>query len=227
MNERQVFSALILKTLSDESMGASQTTIMTTPVNQPKATANMLNVGVTIMSLRIIFLFSIFYAASCFAQEDGEYSCINASSSLCVKEQTSLNMTFSPAEGVYAIIAYENEAITYTLVYEGQEIHEKISAGEYRTPKAIRVSDYNYDGLKDFSIMYADDGMEINDVYRVFIYSKKTKHFIEHLTSDGDEFFNLVVDEKNERLLSTCWREDLEINRTVPKQCVTRLPKNE
>jgi len=184
----------------------------------------------------------------CFAQENSSSSskpehCYDSTSwagttADCFKEEDLSTATFSPIEGVEVTVAFkgipeilsanDSEAIgpfkrfipVYTITSNGSKVYEEIVT-EWEgdsVPKAIIVEDYNFDGLMDFSILQYDGGMGVNDVYRVFTYSKELNRFLEHQTDDG-LFFNLVVDKKKKRLLYTCWKSISP----MPKQCAIKL----
>lgn len=148
----------------------------------------------------------------------------------CVEEKDLPTATFSPAKGVEATVVFKKipessstngtESVdssvhivpVYTITSNGNTIQEKIASGN--VPKAIIVEDYNFDGLMDFSIIQYEGGMEINNEYRVFIYSKKLNRFLEYAP-----FPNLIIDKKKKQLLYTCW----ESTSTIPKQCAIKL----
>jgi hypothetical protein len=174
------------------------------------------------MLTKYIFLV-VFTVFTCFAQAD--IYCDDNETSDCTKCETPQSVSFSPSKGVNTTVGFDNNVLYYRLT-----VKEKVNTAvklphtesDIRTAKAINIDDYNFDGLQDFSVVYADGGMGTNSVYRVFTYSKNTAEFVERFPSNGDEFFNLVVDKKRKMLLSTCWNNvDNE-----PKHCITKFHKN-
>lgn len=89
------------------------------------------------------------------------------------------------------------------------------------TEKAVHleVKDYNFDGINDMAIWYVDEGMGVYNIYRIFVYSKKKKTFLEQHPACGDEFINLRLNKQRRYLQSTYF------DGSVPKICLTRIPK--
>jgi hypothetical protein len=60
----------------------------------------------------------------------------------------------------------------------------------------LKIEDFNFDGNKDFSISYIDDGMGTYFIDRIFLYVRKDKSFVELVPKCGDEFINLKIIKK-------------------------------
>lgn len=120
--------------------------------------------------------------------------------------------------------------VSVALKAEGKSIFYKIYGPNFRRSREvvvdsekkinINIDDFNFDGKKDFSIWYVDDGMGVYTIHRIFMFSKKRQVFVEYFPSCGDEFIELKVDRKMRQLTSTYFEDN------VPKTCITRLPKN-
>jgi hypothetical protein len=112
------------------------------------------------------------------------------------------------------------------LEVSGPKVTVQVDARESRTidfsaEKSLHVAidDFNFDGMKDFSVWQIDDGMGTYTIHRIFIYRPKTADFEEVQPDCGDGFVNLRVDKKRNVLLSTYWGMD------GPQSCVTRFHK--
>lgn len=79
----------------------------------------------------------------------------------------------------------------------------------------IEISDYNFDGVKDFSVWHMDDGMGVYKMYRVFVFDIKTEGFLEIFPDCGDEFINLKVNNVLRYLISTYFEGG------EPKSCMS------
>lgn len=81
----------------------------------------------------------------------------------------------------------------------------------------IEINDYNFDGVKDFSVWHMDDGMGVYKMYRVFVFDIKTEDFLEIFPDCGDEFVNLKADKVSRSLISTYFYEG------EPKSCISSI----
>ncbi|WP_054908548.1 MULTISPECIES: hypothetical protein [unclassified Pseudomonas] len=95
-------------------------------------------------------------------------------------------------------------------------LKEKIAFDTER-PLNIEIADYNFDKILDFSIWHSDDGMGTHNIYRIFLYDKKTKTFSEAQSKCGDEFINIRADKKTKTIASTIFEDN------IPKLCHTKL----
>mgnify|MGYP006192817231 CR=1 FL=1 len=126
--------------------------------------------------------------------------------------------TFSPTQGVEATLVLEGSTLNVSVKIAA---HSELKTIVFQAEKPLhmQIGDFNFDGMKDFSVWQIDDGMGTYHYYRVFIYQAKTGTFEELQPDCGDGFVNLRVDKKRKALLSTYW----EMN--IPKQCITRFTK--
>ena len=124
--------------------------------------------------------------------------------------------TFSPTEGIEATLVLEGSTLN---VAAKSAAHSESQTIDFQAEKPLhmQIDDFNFDGLKDFSVWQIDDGMGTYSYFRVFIYQSKTNRFKEAQPNCGDGFINLRVDKKRKALLSTYWG----MNR--PEQCITRF----
>jgi hypothetical protein len=143
-----------------------------------------------------------------------------------INQETFNNVYFSLARGISATIGFSNNTLNYSIVFN----EKRKNNGEFPydkdgflTPVFMRIDDYNFDGLLDFSFVESDGRMGVNDVYRIFIYSKKDNRFTPYSYIDGNPIFNLVVDKKRKRLLVTCWSS----LSPQPRQCKVNLPQSD
>jgi hypothetical protein len=90
---------------------------------------------------------------------------------------------------------------------------------EFDTEKTLNIEIYDYDFDKnlDFSIWHSDDGKGVYDIYRILLYNKKTKTFVEAQSKCGDEFINVKIDKKTKTIASTIFEGN------TPKTCHTKL----
>lgn len=126
---------------------------------------------------------------------------------------------FLPDSDVVAIVSTNDRSVSYEVRWGGTTNAGNIFI-DTETRKSITIDDYNFDGKKDFSISYLDEGMGVYTIHRVFLYSPKTNDFIEQLPSCGDEFLNLKIDKRHRRLLSTYYQSN------IPRICITRPMQN-
>nr|WP_246890093.1 hypothetical protein [Pseudomonas chlororaphis] len=123
--------------------------------------------------------------------------------------------TFSPDKEVNVTLVQDGTSLTVTSKGKSRSITETIS---FETEKAlnIEINDFNFDGLKDFSVWYVDDGMGTYTIHRVFIYQPADGSFKELAPACGDEFLNLKLNSLKKVLSSTYYEGN------VPKSCVTK-----
>ncbi|EAA8409319.1 hypothetical protein FX265_22855, partial [Salmonella enterica] len=89
---------------------------------------------------------------------------------ICLATSVEFNVT----KGIKASITWvDNQKVEYEIT--GSDRVAKRGYYDIDTENNIHVKygDYNFDGKEDFVIWYADDGMGIYDIYRVFLYSEK------------------------------------------------------
>lgn len=94
-------------------------------------------------------------------------------------------------------------AVQYVLKKSRSDVVKASIPLEVETQPHISVEDYNFDGCRDFSIWYIDEGMGRDTIHRIFI--KKKDSFEEIHPQCGDEFMNLRVDKKKKILRSTVY----------------------
>lgn len=124
-------------------------------------------------------------------------------------------LSFSPDKGVSITLVPDKNNLT--IITEGKN-GSKTEAISFQTEKAMHVEmdDYNFDGFKDFSVWYIDDGMGTYSIHRIFIYIPKKSTFKELSPACGDEFINLKVDKAKKVLNSTYYKAN------EPALCVTK-----
>ncbi|OBY87587.1 hypothetical protein A6723_030880 [Pseudomonas sp. AU11447] len=120
---------------------------------------------------------------------------------------------FSPSSSSKAMIKIKNNGIE---ILNDDILKEKIAFDTER-PLNIEIADYNFDKILDFSIWHSDDGMGTHNIYRIFLYDKKTKTFSEAQSKCGDEFINIRADKKTKTIASTIFEDN------IPKLCHTKL----
>ncbi|MBD9503192.1 hypothetical protein IB256_20555 [Pseudomonas sp. PDM17] len=120
---------------------------------------------------------------------------------------------FFPSDDSKVTIKIKNNEVE---IINGDKIEKKI---EFDTEKTlnIEISDYDFDKNLDFSIWHSDDGKGVYDIYRIFLYNKKTKAFVEAQSKCGDEFINVRIDKKTKTIASTIFEDN------TPKICHTKL----
>ncbi|QJP98345.1 MULTISPECIES: XAC2610-related protein [Pseudomonas] len=126
--------------------------------------------------------------------------------------------TFSPAKGVEATLILEGSTLNVALKNAAHSESQTINF-QAEKPLHMQIGDFNFDGMKDFSVWQIDDGMGTYSYFRVFIYQPETNRFEEAKPDCGDGFVNLRVDKKRKALLSTYW------GMNGPEQCITRFTK--
>lgn len=100
--------------------------------------------------------------------------------------------SFKPGRGISAQIAASSTKLLVFVATSGGSSRSEflVETGKNIT---INVEDYNFDGYKDFSASFLDDGMGIYTVYLVFIYLPLERKFISFSPTCGDEFINLTT----------------------------------
>jgi hypothetical protein len=126
-------------------------------------------------------------------------------------------INFHPEKNISAEITTIEGEILISIKNDFGIFLQKIVYEDSRRKSSIYVDDYNFDGLKDFSVSHLDEGQGVFEINRVFLYLPKEKSFSEAFPACGDEFVNLKVDKKNKTLLSTYFSQN------EPKRCRTRL----
>lgn len=123
---------------------------------------------------------------------------------------------FKPCPQVAVDVVVSKASIEYRVVTSGVEQKKSVQL-EIETEPRIEIGDFNFDGLRDFSVWYLDEGMGKYTIHRVFIYDPKSTDFVEAAPRCGEEFLNLRVDKAQRSLLSTYY-----VN-ARPMKCSTRL----
>lgn len=126
--------------------------------------------------------------------------------------------TFNPTPGIEVTLKLEGSSLAFSVTSDAHSESRTITF-EAESELRVQIDDFNFDGVKDFSIWQVDDGMGTYNIHRIFVYQPKTGTFQELQPDCGDGFVNLRVDGKRKALISTYW----EMN--VPKQCTTRFAK--
>ncbi|MFS2125600.1 XAC2610-related protein [Pseudomonas sp. Pseusp97] len=139
-----------------------------------------------------------------------------AGSILAATATTSTNaeiIDFFPSGDNKTTIKIKNNEVE---IVNGDKLEKKI---EFDTEKTLNIEIYDYDFDKnlDFSIWHSDDGKGVYDIYRIFLYNKKTKTFVEAQSKCGDEFINVKIDKKTKAIASTIFEDN------TPKTCHTKL----
>lgn len=120
---------------------------------------------------------------------------------------------FFPSGESKATIKIENNEVG---IVNANNLEKKIEF-DTEKPLNIEIYDYNFDKTLDFSIWHSDDGMGTHNIYRIFLYNKKTKTFSEAQSKCGDEFINIRTDKKTKTIASTIFEDN------IPKLCHTKL----
>lgn len=125
-------------------------------------------------------------------------------------------LRFQPCPGVVVDITVSKEKIDYSVTTFGDPKHTLLPL-EIETQPRVEVNDFNFDGCKDFSVWYLDEGMGKYAIHRVFIYQRQTQTFIQAAPRCGEEFLNLRINKARRSLNSTYYSN----NRAMT--CTTRL----
>lgn len=121
---------------------------------------------------------------------------------------------FAPNEDVLVTIEVADEPSTenpgikevrYQITF-----NDKVHSGNIRV-EALRdirigIDDYNFDGVKDFSINYFDDGWGVYEISRIFVFLPSIEKFNE-VFPNGEgcpgEFISMRVDKKAQAIISS------------------------
>lgn len=136
----------------------------------------------------------------------------------CNAEASNETKNFSPTPTTSATLTLSEDRVTYNIFSQELKNHGSVII-ETEKKAHIEISDFNFDGKKDFSVWYTDDGMGTYTIHRVFLYSPKTLEFLEHFPQCGDEFINLKIDTAKKLIKSTYYKDN------TPETCKTKLPK--
>lgn len=114
---------------------------------------------------------------------------------------------------------YAEQRVFAEVNNSGKEQELALTESMTRTDRKITFADYNFDGLRDFSVSVPDDGMGVYHIYDVFLYDRQKKTFYPlPFPSDGpvqcDQFCDLKINSGNKTLSSTCrggadWHKDV------------------
>lgn len=115
---------------------------------------------------------------------------------------------FSPEGSVQATIAVVDREVSFSTRSGGRDKASKLMIDSER-PVRVEIDDYNFDGFKDFSISHIDDGQGTYSIYRIFVYSKKNKTFVEIQPKCGDEFINIKVNKKTSTVTNSYFRDNV------------------
>ena len=128
-------------------------------------------------------------------------------------------ITFAPTPATKAVLRVGVHSVSFDVVDPKKGVHHGIIDVDTEKPIHVVIEDYSFDNRKGFSIWSVDEGMGVYTIHRVFLYSSGKSTFVEGRPACGDQFFNLKVDKKRKRLISTYYEEN------VAKLCITRLEK--
>lgn len=123
-----------------------------------------------------------------------------------------------PEAGSKATISVNEKTVSFT-VNSAKGIQEESFLVETEKSIHVSVGDYDFDGKKEFSVWYMDDGHGTYTLHRIFLFSPGIKKFIEIHPQCGDEFINLKVNRRKKNLTSTYFENN------IAKLCVT-FPRN-
>jgi hypothetical protein len=121
------------------------------------------------------------------------------------------SVTFKPCTSVEVNITASKAKIDYRVTTVG-ETKRTLLPLEIETQPHVEVNDFNFDGYKDFSVWYLDEGMGKYTIHRVFIYQPKSQTFVEAIPSCGEEFLNLRVNKAKRSLNSTYYSNNRPLN---------------
>lgn len=117
-------------------------------------------------------------------------------------------LRFMPEKSTQAYVKISNRELTISSIFDGGEKISKVLI-DTDTLIHIEVNDYNFDGYKDFSVYYLDGGMATHLIYRIFLYSKKNKNFVETQPKCGDQFVDIRTVKKSKRLVNSYYSQNL------------------
>lgn len=126
--------------------------------------------------------------------------------------------TFRPQQGLTATVSVNRTGIEYTL-------KSAVKSRRFFIPLDIEgrphldVDDFDFDGRKDFSVWYLDEGMGNYTIHRVFVYRSRLGAFEEVPPRCSEDFLNLKINHAKQTLTSTYF------SKNKPKICVTRLKR--
>jgi hypothetical protein len=128
------------------------------------------------------------------------------------------SVKFRPHQGINATISVNRTGIEYTLTsaVKSKKIFIPL---DIESQPHLDVKDFNFDGRKDFSVWYVDEGMGNYTIHRVFVYKPRQGSFEEMLPRCGEEFLNLKINHTKQELTSTYF------SKNKPMICLTRLKK--
>lgn len=123
---------------------------------------------------------------------------------------------FAPSAGIKAIVEVKGTDLVWIISRGNLREQGGVSLDTEKTPHIV-VDSYDFSGRLGFSVWYVDDGMGTYTISRIFTFSPLANRFVEQFPSCSDEFYNLRVDNKRRRLISTYYDQG------VPRICITRL----
>ncbi|TFB40199.1 hypothetical protein [Pseudomonas sp. F01002] len=124
--------------------------------------------------------------------------------------------TFSPTKNVEATLVLEGSMLTVAVKSDTQSESRTI-AFQAENELHVQIDDFNFDGVKDFSVWQIDDGMGTYTIHRIFVYQPEAGFFKELTPACGDDFANLLVEREKRALLSTYWKMN------EPTVCLTNF----
>jgi hypothetical protein len=127
------------------------------------------------------------------------------------------SVTFQPYSGVVVNLTASKSKIEYDLTTLDEPKRRTLIALEVETQPHVEISDFNFDGYKDFSVWYLDEGMGQYSIHRVFIYQPKSRSFLEALPRCGEEFLNLRINKAKKSLTSTYYSNNRPLNCSTRK----------
>lgn len=136
----------------------------------------------------------------------------------CTLAAADSSVIFRPCPKVAVEVTANKSSLDYTIIKSGLTA-KKIFSLDIETTPYLELSDFNFDGLQDFSVWYLDEGMGKYTIHRLFLFDPKSKDFVEARPRCGDEFLNLRVHEAKRELISTYYINGQAMT------CSTRLQK--
>lgn len=123
-------------------------------------------------------------------------------------------IVFSPNKEVSVTVEVANESnperpgvkVVQYRILSNQKLRDARVQVEALRDIRIDVNDYNFDGLKDFSINYLDDGWGTYEISRIFVFSQLTGNFYEVFPNGEDcpgEFISMKIDKKARAIISS------------------------
>jgi hypothetical protein len=115
---------------------------------------------------------------------------------------------FSPEGSVQATVTVASREVSFSS--RSGELYKRSKVTiDSENPLRVEINDYNFDGFKDFSISHVADGQGTYIIYRIFVFSKKTKNFVELQPKCGDEFINIKVDRNNSTIMNSYYSDNV------------------